>query len=124
VARALQRAESQNRQALQNEAFSSSACPPDMTSLLVGKHTPAWDNLAMEALRKRTALRADWDIHVRSLDTQDLASVRGAVEDRLRAVDQLSADGWRLAEKPLPDYRRGESPIRILPIRDGAAAPS
>lgn len=78
----------------------------------------------MDAAQKRTALRAGWTIHIRSLDTQDLASVRGSVEDRLRAVDQLSVDGWRLAEKPLPDYRRGEAPIRILPIRDGTAAPS
>lgn len=78
----------------------------------------------MDAVDKRSEQRADWAIHIRGLDTQDSANERGPVEGRLRAVAQLSVDGWRLAQKPLPDYRRSESPIRILPMRDGAAAPS
>jgi len=78
----------------------------------------------MDAVDKRSEQRAGRAVQIRSLDTQDPARARGSVGDRLREVDRLSADCWRLAQKPLPDYRRSESPIRILPMGDGAAAPS
>ena len=76
----------------------------------------------MDTANERSERRAAWAIHVRKLGNQDRASMSGSVEARLRAVDQLSADGWRLAAKPMPGYRRREAPIRILSMRDASAA--
>jgi len=78
----------------------------------------------MDAVDRRSEQRAGWAIHIRSLGTQDSADARGSVEERLRAVAELSADGWRLAGKPLPCYRRREAPIRIVPMRGVLATPS
>lgn len=42
----------------------------------------------------------------------------GTLEDRLTAVAELSAEGWRLSGRPLPTYRRTSMPVVLTTLND------
>jgi hypothetical protein len=42
----------------------------------------------------------------------------GTLEERLAAVAELSAEGWRLAGRALPSYTRATMPIRLATLKD------
>lgn len=42
----------------------------------------------------------------------------GSLEDRLAAVAELSAEGWRLSGRPLPSYHRISIPVVLTTLQD------
>lgn len=44
----------------------------------------------------------------------------GTIEERLAAVDELTAEAWRLAGRPLPSYTRATMPVAIGTLEDHA----
>jgi hypothetical protein len=44
----------------------------------------------------------------------------GTVEERLAAVEALTAEAWRLAGRRLPDYTRTTMPIVVATLKDHA----
>lgn len=38
----------------------------------------------------------------------------GTAAERIAAVGELTCTAWRLAGKPIPDYPREETPVRLL----------
>jgi hypothetical protein len=42
----------------------------------------------------------------------------GTVEDRVAAVAELSAEGWRLSGRALPTYARDTMPVALTTLRD------
>jgi hypothetical protein len=72
----------------------------------------------------RAAARRSWPIRVFRLGEEpadDLSAVTTAAE-RLAMMWPLALDAWAAAGRPLPDYPRGQTPIRIL--RQGIRRPT
>lgn len=42
----------------------------------------------------------------------------GTVEDRVAAVAELSAEGWRLSGRALPTYGRSTMPVVLTSLKD------
>lgn len=62
-----------------------------------------------------THARSTWPIRRYQLGAEppdDLSAVTTAAE-RLRMMWPMAREGWRLAGRPLPAYRRGEIPLRL-----------
>ncbi|MFN8640483.1 MAG: hypothetical protein U0802_02020 [Candidatus Binatia bacterium] len=62
-----------------------------------------------------TLARSTWPIRRYQLGAEppdDLSAVTTAAE-RLRMMWPMAREGWQLAGRPLPVYRRGEIPLRL-----------
>jgi hypothetical protein len=73
----------------------------------------------MSASREaRAAARAAWPVRRYRLGEEpaDDLQARTTAEERLAMVDELTRQAWELSRLPLPDYRREETPIRVLPL--------
>ena len=44
----------------------------------------------------------------------------GTLEERVAAVAELSAEGWRLSGRPLPVYTRATMPVVLGTLKDHA----
>jgi len=65
----------------------------------------------------RRAARRDWPIRVYRLGDEpadDLSATTTAAE-RLAMMWPLTLRVWALTGRPLPDYERSETPIRVVP---------
>ncbi len=75
-----------------------------------------------ELRKQRAALRANWPGRKLTLaeegSTDDLSSL--TVSERIALVWRLTQDAWAFAGKPIPDYTRAETPIRVIRRRDPA----
>jgi hypothetical protein len=72
------------------------------------------DDRAREA---RRAARHNWPIRVYKLGEEpadDLSATTTAAE-RLAMMWPLTLQVWALTGRPLPDYKRSETPIRVVP---------
>lgn len=70
-----------------------------------------------EARAARAAARRDWPIRVYKLGEEppeDLSATTTPAE-RLAMMWPLTLDAWAFTGKPLPDYKRSETPIRVIP---------
>ena len=48
----------------------------------------------------------------------DDARTGGTIEERLSAVDALTAEAWRLSGRPLPSYTRKTMPVAVRTLHD------
>jgi hypothetical protein len=46
----------------------------------------------------------------------------GTAEQRLRAVEELTLEAWRLSGRPLPTYTRDTMPIVVATLREHAGS--
>lgn len=69
------------------------------------------------ARAERKAARQSWPIRVYKLGEEppDDLSATTTAEERLAMMWPLARQAWALTGKPLPDYSRRETPIRIAP---------
>ncbi|MGH9866793.1 MAG: hypothetical protein ACREAA_01320 [Candidatus Polarisedimenticolia bacterium] len=60
--------------------------------------------------------RRDWPVRVYRLgqEPSDDISAETTPEQRLAMMWPLALEAWSLTGKPLPDYDRGSTPVRIL----------
>ena len=66
--------------------------------------------------RQRAAARATWAVRKYRLGeepNEDLSESTTA-EERLAMMWPLTLEAWKLTGRPLPDYARSETPIRVL----------
>jgi hypothetical protein len=74
-----------------------------------------------QARKERAAARKSWPIRVYRLGyepDEDLSDITTATE-RLEMVWQLTQDAWASSGRPIPDYPRERTPIRVI-RREGA----
>ncbi|HEX5042456.1 MAG TPA: hypothetical protein VFV75_06095 [Candidatus Polarisedimenticolaceae bacterium] len=66
--------------------------------------------------RSRAAARAGWPVRRFRLGEEpgDDLSASTTPSERLEMVWVLTLESWKLAGRPIPDYRRHETPVRIL----------
>jgi hypothetical protein len=76
------------------------------------------DDDAERAARARR--RGGWPVRRTSFDDSGRAELCAATtpEQRIAMMDALAREAWQLAGKPLPDYERGDTPIRRTTLRD------
>jgi hypothetical protein len=69
---------------------------------------------ASDAAGRRQA-RAEWPVAVHRLDEDDddLSDVTTA-DERIAMMWPLAQEAWRLAGRPIPDYDRAHTPIRVF----------
>lgn len=70
-----------------------------------------------EEREKRRAARASWPGWFGRLeDAPDAEDLRPytTIEQRIALVGELSARGWALSGKPVPDYARSQAPGRVV----------
>jgi hypothetical protein len=67
-------------------------------------------------LATRAAARSNWPIRVYRLgeEPEDDLSETSTPEERLAMIWELSLDAWTLAGRPLPQYSRAETPVRVI----------
>lgn len=66
--------------------------------------------------KDRAIARASWPVRKHRLGEEpsdDLSDFTTA-EERLQMMWPLALDAWKLAGRPIPDYKRGEAPARKL----------
>ena len=64
----------------------------------------------------RTAARRGWPIRKHRLGEEPSDDLRDSTtaEERLQMMWQLAVDAWSLTDRPIPDYKRDEAPVRKL----------
>jgi hypothetical protein len=64
----------------------------------------------------RAAARGNWPIRVYRLgeEPEDDLGATTTPEERLAMLWELSLDTWTLAGRPLPEYSRAETPVRVI----------
>jgi hypothetical protein len=68
----------------------------------------------------RASDRGSWPVRAYALGHEpgdDLSAVTTA-EERLAMMWPLALEAWALAEKPLPDYPRIATPVRLRKLND------
>lgn len=69
-----------------------------------------------EARAARAAARRNWPIRVFKLGEEppeDLSATTTAAE-RLAMMWPLALEAWAFSGRPLPDYKRSETPVQII----------
>lgn len=68
----------------------------------------------------RAAARANWPIRRFRLGEEPADDPRSLTtpEDRLAVMWQLAQDAWASAGRPIPDYPRRKTPIRVIAASD------
>lgn len=72
--------------------------------------------MSSTSLEERSAARAAWPgrkLAAGETTSDDLSSSTTA-EDRVAMVWQLTLDAWAMSGRPIPDYRREDSPGRVI----------
>jgi len=93
-----------------------------LAELVTAKHDPAGvrssdDRLPQrihEPKPRRVGMTMEF-VPLSAASTSNLDRTTTA-EQRLALVDTLTREGWALAGRPLPTYRRAETPIRVVPL--------
>ena len=64
----------------------------------------------------RAIARKGWPVHKHRLgeEPSDDLSDSTTAEQRLQMMWQLALDAWKLTDRPIPDYKRDEAPVRKL----------
>ena len=76
----------------------------------------------MEPVKPQTRPRSEWTVEVHRIRDQAPAHMSGSAAARVRALLELSLTAWKLSGKPVPDYERGDAPVRIVDSRGNAVA--
>lgn len=66
----------------------------------------------------RALARASWPVRRFRLGDEpgDDLSASTTPEERLAMMETLSREAWVLTGRPFPDYRRDESPVRVVAL--------
>jgi hypothetical protein len=72
-------------------------------------------NTADLALALRRANRRDWKV-VRTTSGADRAEPLVPPEQALEMMWQLALDAWAMTGQPVPDYPRGQAPVRRVTL--------
>lgn len=64
----------------------------------------------------RTTARNSWPVRKHRLgeEPSDDLSDSTTAEERLQMMWQLAVEAWSLTDRPIPDYKRDEAPVRKL----------
>ena len=65
---------------------------------------------------ERRRSRAAWPIRKYRLGAEPAATLYASttVEQRLMMMWPLACDAWAAAGRPIPDYERGQTPVRVI----------
>lgn len=74
----------------------------------------------MSDRQSRAGARADWPIRRFRLGEEPADDPRSLTtpEERVAVMWQLALDAWASAGRPIPDYPRGKTPIRVIPASE------
>lgn len=70
----------------------------------------------MTSTSDRAAARNNWPVRKHRLGEEPSDDLRDSTtaEERLQMMWQLAVDAWSLTGRPIPDYKRNETPVRKL----------
>ena len=68
--------------------------------------------------KQDSSSRASWPVRRFRLGDEpgDDISAFTTAEERLAMMETLALEAWALAGRPLPDYRRGDCPVRVVAL--------
>ena len=70
--------------------------------------------------KRRAAARRQWPMRVVELDEDEVEdlSATTTMEERLAMVWRLTLDSWASSGRPIPNYRREDTPGRVVSLVD------
>lgn len=90
---------------------------------LIKSKLPAMHDVDTVEPSARQDSRATWPIRKFRLGEEPAADLRASTtaEERLMMMWTLACDAWAVAGRPIPDYERGNAPIRVVRRAEGNA---